>query len=483
MTISRIVTPGICLALMAVSVLYPSRRAVSQSVGDERVLVLHMDQKDIDSGHERLKDLFNFGEFLFTAKFTVNDGFGRPGATGNGVPTHRAIGSAPLMNRASGMDANSCSGCHNDPAPGGGGDFVNSVFVLGQLADPVLESIDPQFSNERNTLGMFGSGPIESLAVEMTTELIAIRESAKQSAAANHKDVTKPLVTKGVSFGEVTAHPDGTFDNSRIEGVDTDLIIKPFHQKGVVNSLRVFSNNAYNHHHGMEAVERFGKAQTGTDDFDGDGIKDELSVGDITAATLYQAALPVPKQVMPRNPAEREMVKRGEKLFDQVACTSCHRPALILNSPMFTEPNPYNPPGNLRLADVPRPFQFDMTKDGPGHRLERISGGRAVVRAYTDLKRHRITDDLDPFFANEKLVQSGVPLNVFLTRKLWDCGNSAPYGHRGDCTTIMEAIIHHAGEARLSHDKFVALKKSQQQDVIAFLKSLVVDPRFDGPDN
>ena len=32
------------------------------------------------------------------------------------------------------------------------------------------------------------------------------------------------------------------------------------------------------------------------------------------------------------------------------------------------------------------------------------------------------------------------PTEEFLTRKLWDVGSSDPYGHRGDLTTMTEAI-------------------------------------------
>ena len=132
--------------------------------------------------------------------------------------------------------------------------------------------------------------------------------------------------------------------------------------------------------------------------------------------------------------------------------------------------------GNLRPQDVARPFTFDLTRDGPRPHLERISGGRAVVRAYTDLKRHKIADDADPFFANERVIQAGVPLDQFITRKLWDVGSSAPYGHRGDLTTISEAILHHAGEARPTRESFAALPAEDQADIIAFLKTLQVLP-------
>jgi hypothetical protein len=461
------------VSVFAASVMVPAKPALTQQFGDERQIHFHVDQREINRGRWSVDQLSQVGLHLFSAKFTLLDGFGRPGATGNGVPTHRNIGSAPLMNRISGMDANSCSGCHNDPAVGGAGDFVNSVFVLGQLADPVLQTIDPLFSNERNTIGMYGAGPIEALAVEMTAELLATKAEANRQAVSSGQAQTRNLLTKGVSFGKITARPDGTFDNSQIEGVDPDLVIKPFHQKGVVNSLRVFTNNAYNHHHGMQSTERFGSSQTGMDDFDGDGIVDELTTGDITAATIFQAALPTPIQVLPDNRQERDMARRGETLFAQAACTGCHKPVLELKNPRFTEPNPYNPAGNLRQQDVTRSFQFDMTKQGSGARLERSPSGGAFVRAFTDLKRHKIADAEDPFFANEKKPQGGVPLDVFITRKLWDCGDTGPWGHRGDCTTIREAILHHAGEARQSRDRFAGMSSRDQSSIIAFLKTLV----------
>jgi len=149
---------------------------------------------------------------------------------------------------------------------------------------------------------------------------------------------------------------------------------------------------------------------------------------------------------------------------------------LILHSRLFSEPNPYNPVGNLRVQDVGRPYTFDLTSDIPKPRLNRLGSNGAIVSAYTDLKRHTICDFADPFFCNERLIQSGVPVDQFLTRKLWDVGNTAPYGHRGDLTTITEAILHHAGEARLARDRYAALSKDQQAEIVEFLKELQILP-------
>jgi hypothetical protein len=454
-------------------------------IGERPAIEKHVDQADVESGRIGLKELFRRGQLLFDARFNQLDGQGRPASTGAGVPRGP---NQPHFIRTSAPDANSCLGCHNQPRSGGAGDFVANVFVLAQERDPVITTLDPRDSNERNTLGMMGAGPIEMLAREMTAELIATREAAADEAKALDHPVRRPLLAKGISFGAITVLPDGRIEPRGIEGVDWDLIVKPFHQKGVVVSLREFSNTAMNHHHGMQSAERFGAEV----DADKDGVVDELTVGDITAVTVYQAALNTPGRLRPADLARRAAEARGESLFETVGCAACHRPTLVLDAAVFTEPGPYNPPGNLRPADTKRPFALDMTREGPGPRLERLPDGRAIVRAYTDLKRHDISDGDYNHFANERVAQGTLagfaaaagftepvrprPVREFLTRKLWDAGCSAPYGHRGDLTTLTEAIYFHGGEARLSRDAFFRLPKADQAAIIEFLKTLQVLP-------
>ncbi len=461
------------------------RPAGAQLVGERPAVETHLDQAQVNAGRVSLGALRKQGQLIFDARFNFLDGQGRPGSTGTGAPRQPT---QPDFIRTSGPDSTSCAGCHNQPRSGGAGDFVANVFVLAQALDPVTESVDGMFSNERNTLGMMGSGPIEMLAREMSQELIATRESARAAAAAQGVAQTRDLVAKGVGFGKITVLPSGKVDPSQIQGVDWDLIVKPFHQKGAVVSLREFSNNALNHHHGIQSVERFG---AGTDP-DGDGVSDEMSVGDVTALTIYQAALNTPGPVLPKERDRVLAARRGEQVFASIGCTVCHVPAFTLSSRFFTEPNPFNQAGNLRTTDVPRSFQFDMTKDGEKPGLERAPGGGAVVRPFTDLKRHDLNDNDINHFANEQVVQGSLigfaaasdftvapaprPKRQFLTRKLWDVGNTAPYGHRGDLTTITEAIWMHGGEARASHDAFLALLQSDRDAVVEFLKAQQVRP-------
>ena len=479
------------LALLAVLPTATAQAAeTAEPIGERPAIATHLDQADIDSGKLGITDLLRYGERLFVARFNMLDGQGRPGSTGTGAPR---VPDQPAFVRTSAPDSNACAGCHIQPRAGGAGDFVANVFVLAQALDPVTFSTSPELSNERNTLGMMGSGAIEMLAREMSAELIAIREEAEAAAARSGLSATRDLVAKGVSFGRITVRPDGKVDPSEIDGVDWDLIVKPFHQKGAVVSLREFTNNAMNHHHGMQAVERFGEDV----DADLDEVVNELTIGDITAATIFQAALDVPVQIRSTEPARRAAVARGEAVFAEVGCTSCHIPELHLESRYFREPNPYNPPGNLRPEDVARPFTFDLTRDGLAPRIVRAANGGARVRAFTDLKRHDLNDDELEHFANEQVPQGTLngfadpsdftidpaprPTREFLTRKLWDAGNSDPYGHRGDLTTLTEAIFFHGGDARASRDAFLARPQSDQDAVIEFLKSLRVVEDLPGP--
>lgn len=463
-------------------------QTAAQSIGacgdlpDEPVVAEHFEHADMVGGMS-FDEVVDHGELLFSANFNTCDGQGRPATTGGG--DKRDATDQPAMIRTSAPDASSCAGCHNQPRVGGGGDFVANVFVLAQTLDPVTESVNGEFSNERNTLGMFGAGPIEMLGREMTAELHALRDQAVADAESGGIAITVELVTKGVNYGQIVVQPDGTIDTAALQGIDADLIVKPFHQAGVVRSIREFTVNAMNHHHGMQAEERFDLNPDKGADFDEDGINRELTIGDITAASIFQAQLGTPARVEPETAEGRAAAERGEATFAAVGCTTCHVPMLELDSAEFSEPYGLNPAGTW--ADTSAVYTFDMTREGQSPRLESNGSGGAEVWAFTDLKRHNLCDpegvaDAIRYYCNEQLAQGrpdqgGSPgTEFFLTRKLWDVGNSSPYGHRGDLTTISEAILMHGGEARTVRDAFAALPASSQVDVVTFLKTLQIVP-------
>lgn len=474
-------------------------------LGREAAIERHL--QDGEEFQISIPDLIEFGRRLFAANWTIQEGGGRPLSKGTGDPLTDP--NAPLVfprnfNRISAPDANSCAGCHNVPRIGGGGDIVANVFVLGQRFDsvnfdpadrmPTKSSADENgrqvtlqnVANSRSTLGMFGSGYIEMLARQITADLQAIRDSVQPGAS-------KALASKGISFGTITRNADGTWDVSKVDGVPAfslttsgandppNLIIRPFHQAGRVVSLREFSNNAYNHHHGMQSTERVGAGA----DPDGDSVVNELTRADMTAAVIFQATLPVPGRMIPAGIDAQKAVQMGEDRFHAMGCAGCHIPRLPLDRQawIFTEPNPYNPAGNLRLGEAPT-LSVDLTSDElPGPHLKPDKDGIVWVPAFTDFKLHDICAPKDD--------PNGEPLDMqfkpgttaffagnrrFLTRKLWGVANEPPYYHHGQYTTMREAVLAHEGEALKAREAFQAAAPNEQDSIIEFLKTLQVLP-------
>lgn len=473
-------------------------------IGREIAVATHL--QDGEEYVVSLRRLLRHGGSLFSANWTVQEGAGRPLTKGNGAPI--ADPTSPLVfprafNRISANDANSCAGCHNAPfgIAGGGGDFVTGVFVLGQRFDfATFDHGDPMptrgtiqengqpatmqsVANYRATLSMMGSGYIELLAREITSDLRSIRDTTPVGGS-------RQLVSKGISFGTVARHVDGTWDTTQVVGLPApslattgaalppNLIIRPFHQAGAVVSLRQFSNNAFNHHHGIQTTERFGV----NTDVDGDGFSNEMTRADVTAVSVFQATLAVPGRVIPRNHTIEQAISRGEQLFTQIGCGVCHVPSLPLESDQFVEPNPYNPVGNLRPGDAP-PFMIDL--DDPRLPRPRLASHQGVTRvpAFTDFKLHDIcSGPNDPNVETLDMQQSaGSPAffagnSKFLTRKLWGCANEPPYFHHGQFTTLRQAVLAHDGEALASRQAFEGLPSSDRDSIIECLKSLQVLP-------
>jgi len=475
LTTTAVVTGLLCFTAV-VNNLHASENAVLPEWSDAAVRS-HIEVTNYNGklDTEQLQELIQAGSDLFSARFTVADGVGRPMATQAIIPTKRKRPPRNEFARTAGLDANSCVSCHNQPVAGGAGDFSVNVFVSEgfQLAD--FDSTDPQFSNERNTNHLFGAGLIELLAREMTADLHRLRTETLGLARARGEHVKAPLVSKGISFGYLIAFADGRIDTSGFEGVDDDLIIKPFSQKGVMTSLRQFTVNALNHHHGMQASERFGARWTGTNDFDQDGTTNEMTAGDVSALVAYQASLPLPAQ---KKVSEvwAQAAARGEKLFDQLGCQQCHVRALPLNSLSFNDPGPYDAAGTLRSGESNADAVYDLSQLAWAASLKRNEKGQWLVPLFGDLKRHVIADNQVAILGNELLSQRFVERNEFMTAELWGVGSTDPYGHRGDISTLGEIIEAHGGEARQSRDRYIKLNDSDRSDMNAFLKMMIIEP-------
>ncbi len=450
--------------------------AASGGSWEERVFSSHVDFDSVAAaGPAALPALIERGRELFKAKFTTADGAGRPRATQAIIPTRRKSGVNPPFSRTSGPDSNSCFGCHNDPIEGGSGDDVSNAFVSEGFESAQFDNTDPSFSSERHTIALMGAGLVELLAREMTADLQAIRAEAIAQARATGEERRADLVSKGVRFGWIVAHPDGMVDLDSVDGVDADLIVRPFSRKGVFASLRQFTINALNAHHGMEAVERFGVRWTGSHDFGESGVPDAVTPGDVSALVAFQATLPPPTVKSDLPDDWRAAAAEGAKQFDAIGCPSCHVKTLPLKSLVFTDPAPYDMAGTLRASEVKAPIRLDLSALPFARTLEKNDRGEWLIPLMSDLKRHLVVDDEVSALGNELQAQRFVERDVFLTPRLWGVGSTAPYGHNGQFRMLDEIIAAHGGDARFSRDAYLALDPAERDSVVAFLRSLVIE--------
>ncbi len=416
-------------------------------------------QEDIDAGQVDLDRLFTFGDALFGHEFRPSDGWGDADAV---LPLARVHDGA-----RGGLDTFSCAGCHSVGGVDGAGSATQNAFFDGD-GDAVGSAL------VRNAPAAIGLGVVQALAAEMTTDLQLARDAALATAAETGARVSIALESKGVAFGTIHVDPDGTIDVTGLEGIDADLVVKPFGWKGTIARLRRVVENAARLHFGVQShvlavdheadpdPDRLGDGPEWYDP-DGDGHARELEEGMLTAAAVYLAMLESPQILPPSDPGLRDRWARGRAGFDAIGCADCHRTELVLLGSTWREaPDTTSGPA----------VELNLLRDGEQPK----SGAR--VQLFSDLKRHDMGAELaDP----RPESGSAIAPSVFLTRPLWGLAETPPYLHDGRAATIPEAIVAHGGEAAASRDAFVALSPEAQADVHIFLLSLSRAPRLRVP--
>ena len=404
------------------------------------------------------------GRQLFQRKFTVAVGMGPAFGDGTGnIEKDRIIGAGL---------ADSCAACHGRPrgSAGFGGDVVTRP-------------------DSRDAPHLFGLGLKEMLADEMTTELRWVRAQAIARAQTLGRSVEVPLLAKGIRFGRIVGRPDGSSDASAVEGVDPDLRVRPFFAHGDTISIREFVVGALNAemglqvtdsdlaaaHAGQRVVTPAGMVLDGTTD---DIEQPPFGTGELDGAIVDFLEFYLLNYFKPGRSEISSSVLRGQALMERIACTGCHVANLTIarDRRVADVETAFDPQrGHLnRLFATAKPLFASMSDVATLPTLKRPLLGRFVVQnIYTDFKRH----DLGPAFHEREY--DGTIRRQFLTTALWGVASTSPYGHDGRSTSLMEVILRHGGEAQSARDEFVALPSNSQQDVIAFLNSLVLFPPDD----
>ncbi len=364
---------------------------------------LQMSQDDIANDRISPSMLRRMGGLVFSTPFTKLDGHGHGPVSAHQpdlLETRPTLQGNGTFLRVNGLDAQTCMECHsvlsNAVVP-----FRFGVGGVGSASSNAMFKplwIDPTDGGKENFTGrfinppfLFGSGGVELLAKEMTLDLQQLKTQAQQSPGTH-----VALVTKGVSFGSISCQQDGACDTSQVEGVDADLVVRPFGRKGEFATVRAFDVEAMEFHFGMEPVELVGEGV----DRDGDGVINEVSIGQISALHIFNTTLTPPLMDLSRNAQE------GQELFEQIGCTDCHIPALTTTSPMLTysfPEVPTDPTANVF-------YSVDLTAY-PAFFEEGEQGG-LLVPLFADLKRHDMGAELAESFGEELATQ-------FTTARLW----------------------------------------------------------------
>ena len=207
-----------------------------------------------------------------------------------------------------------------------------------------------------------------------------------------------------------------------------------FGLKATVPTIELQVAGAYNQDMGITNRVFSVESSYGQPQADANADDPELPDSLLRAVTFYIKTLAVPAR---RDVALPE-VARGEQLFIQAQCASCHRPTLQTD------------------VDV---------------RFASLSNQR--IHPYTDLLLHDMGDGLAD--GRPDFQASG---KEWRTATLWGIGlfektNGTPYFlHDGRARTMEEAILWHDGEAANAKKKFMALDKADRLALLRFLKSL-----------
>jgi mono/diheme cytochrome c family protein len=420
------------------------------------------------------------GRQLFQRKFTRAQGSGPLVGDGTGeIDNTLAIGAGL---------SDSCAGCHGRPrgSAGFGGDVATRP-------------------DSRDAPHLFGLGLKEMLADEITSGLRATRAEAVARAQGSGRPVTLSLVSKGIRYGRITGRPDGSVDASQVQGVDSDLRVRPFFFHGGTISIREFAVGALQAEIGLQAVDpdlqaaAVGRARITTPagmvldgaldriespptadpsaDPDGDGVSDEVPSSLVDYLEFYLL-----NYFKPATHEQGTATRRGEQVMQRSGCMGCHVQDLtIVNDRRVADVETVFDPerGIFNRLFATATGRFGTIDDGSGlPPLKPAARGSFLVRnILSDLKRH----DLGPSFYERNY--NGILQREFLTTPLWGVGSTAPYGHDGRSLNLIEVILRHGGEAIASRNAFAAQTLSDRNAVLAFLGSLVLFPPDDTASN
>ena len=446
-----------------------------------------VDQSAIKAGCVSIPQLVDVGRALFLRNFTPAEGLGVARIKPESAATSgklRQISIPPPSGRSL-----SCSDCHWRGGIAGAGDRVDNVHRgAGDVLD-AGEVLHPP--------ALWGAGWIERIADELGQDLREQRQRLIIRARASGQTERAALVSQGIDFGELVVEPgprSGTprVDSSGLQGIDEDLTIRPFGWRGRYATIRDTVAAQLQLHLGLQATELVESRVTVSDlswidvgkrgllhrrDPDRDGVREEITEGQLSALVAFIATLDTPFTGIPEQGPVRgeimtaELVMRptdelahrwakGAAVFDQIGCGGCHVPFLEVTDPRLR----LGPVDNDDVPVIDLATNAAMPRPG-------AENGKWLVPVFSDFRRHRMGAHL----ARPNAADGGANDDVYFTRPLWGLASTRPYLHDGSASTLEQAIAMHGGEgsdATPATEAYASLDPDAQSALHVYLLSL-----------
>jgi CxxC motif-containing protein (DUF1111 family) len=382
------------------------------------------------------------GQEVFEHEWQPND----PLAEGDGV--------GPVYN------AKSCAACHNQGGIGGGGDNSHNVrafevmptaasrdvkggvihtfavdpscqeseatvrklypVIKGRTDPPqpgcgaptVIPDFDPVVFEEVNTTALFGAGWIDCIS-----EKAILNNRLKRLAVAATHELAADF--SDVPVGRARTLPDGR--------------VGKFGWKGQAATLEEFVAAACSNELGLGTPSKEQARPMHRPDYPASAP--DLSRKQFKNLVAFVSTLPRPVEAAPSEPAAQTQAEDGKRLFQSVGCAACHTPDL----------------GGVK--GVYSDFLLYTLED------ERSDGG-----GYGGPSREFPLPPDHPKPTEWK------------TPPLWGVADSAPYFHDGKSPTLHDAIVRHRGDAKSVTERYAKLSPTEQQALVAFLRTLKAPP-------
>ncbi|MGD0119002.1 MAG: di-heme oxidoredictase family protein [Candidatus Binatus sp.] len=389
------------------------------------------------------------------------------------------------------FNSTTCTGCHSQPATGGGGLFIDEVRVRNNTdPGPVhIFAVDNMLRNGPQTQGtttIFPSGmQAEPLGCQITVpgcQLSACQqEEASRTTFNTDLPTCNPTSANFTSGGNCVAGRAALplFGDGLVEAVSDQTLIQlaqsePQSIQGVAKMvtenflttahvgrfgwkddhafLRGFAGDAYLNEMGITNpdnpvdtsscaldVTQYGVTleDTGIED-----TTDPDGEADIDRFSDFMRGL-APPPTLPQTSA----ASAGQALFSKLGCAGCHAPTLTTSS----NPASFIPPstGGVAISSV---LNKALSKQ--------------TFHPYSDFLLHSMGS------LGDGITSGAAGPTMMRTAPLWGLRAKSVFLHDGRASDLPTAISLHDGQGKAAAAAFQALPTTQQQSLLSFLNSL-----------